>query len=283
MTDDDLEKALRTAAIGIFPTDAVTLQKGYLNYESAKPNKMSARDTATRFKRLNDWFEYYPSDGVDRLQDVKKIEDRDMCIIYYNKLMPVSWRRKLDENNLISPYDCELVDLVDFAERMQITEQRYGGTHGGVLKGAAVKQRSTLDGMSGSSYGGPASGAAKRDESHERKKNSKDCLVHGEACGHGTHQCKVIKSYATKYRAAWDSKPRDKYPAAKKRQEYKNKQKSADRTWTRAEVQAIAKKYAKRHENLNIEADPSDSEEFAKIFEDLHMSDKVDMMDSDSD
>jgi len=162
MTEAQLMEALRTVAVGIFPADAVTMQKGYLNYECAKPNKMSARDTGTRLKRLNDWFEYFPSDGGERLAAVAKIEPAEMCVIYYNKLMPLSWKRKLDEQNSLSPYNCKLEQLIDFAERMQITEQRYGGAHGGVPKGSADKQRSTSDGSSGSSNGGPVSGTAKR-------------------------------------------------------------------------------------------------------------------------
>jgi len=102
--------------------------------------------------------------------------------------------------------------------------------------------------------------------------------------------CKVVKLYATKYRAAWESKPRDKYPAAKKRRETKHK--SVDRTWTRAEVQAIMKKVAastttNKHEVHTMESEDhldSDDEKFAKIFKDMEMNDTVDLMDySDSD
>lgn len=269
--------ALKYVAIGLFPADAVTRQKSYLNYEANKPNKLSARETATRLKRLNDWFEYFPSDGGLRLADVNKIESSELVYIYYNRLMPTSWKRKVDEQNVVSPFKDGLATLVDFAERIQIAEERYGAfPAGSVSKGSAVKPRSAEDKSSGNSYGGPASGSAKRGEFHERnnKGGSKNCLIHGDNCGHGSHNCKVLQSHATKYRAAWDSKPRNKYPAAKKHQDYKHNKKTAsgDRTWTRAEVQAIVKN-ASRLENHNVEnvvADPmdQDKEDFDKYLED---------------
>ncbi|MFM8622679.1 MAG: hypothetical protein ACKOB3_04800 [Holophagaceae bacterium] len=163
---------------------------------------------------------------------------------------------------MINPHTHKLGDLVDFAERIQITEERYGVIPGSVLKGSAVKPRPE-SGTSGSSNGQPASGVAKRSESYERKHtNNKDCLIHGDNCGHGSHKCKVLMSHATKYREAWNSKPRDKYPAAKKKQNYKSKD-SNERTYTRNELQAAIKRATQHMESLNIEAtDDADMDDF---------------------
>jgi hypothetical protein len=69
-TLEHVNKALKRVAVTIFPSDAVTAIKHYLNFELTKPHKLSARATATRLDRINNWLEFFPTDGDGRVGTV---------------------------------------------------------------------------------------------------------------------------------------------------------------------------------------------------------------------
>ncbi|MFN9898115.1 MAG: hypothetical protein ACK55Z_04815, partial [bacterium] len=93
---------------------------------------------------------------------MEKIEANDLKLIYY-RLLPNHWRRKMDENGSFSHHEATLQQIVEYAERLEVTEQRYGGNP----RGSAVKktghQGNTKSGSSkGSSESEPANGGGYR-------------------------------------------------------------------------------------------------------------------------
>ena len=66
-TLENVNKALKMVAVTVFPADAVTNMKHYLNFELKKPKALKARALKTRLERLNSWFEYFPTDGDGRI------------------------------------------------------------------------------------------------------------------------------------------------------------------------------------------------------------------------
>jgi len=203
-TVENVNKALKKVAASIFPTDAVMNMKTYLNFEAKKPNKLTARETMTRLERINKWLgEYFPSDGGDRTRDVERLENEELKLIYY-RLLPAAWRRKMDENGSFSHHEAPLKEIVEYAERLEVTEQRYGGNP----KGSAVKKHGHQGKTkSGSSQGSPEAGRA-NDGGNRQHHKTGDCRVHGPNCGHSSHQCKVLMGHAEKVRAQWEAQPK---------------------------------------------------------------------------
>ena len=241
-TVDNVNKALKMVAVAIFPADAVTSMKHYLNFELKKPKALTARALKTRLERLNNWFDYFPADGAGRTGQVTKLTENELRGIYY-RMLPASWRRKMDENNTFSQYETPLKDMVDYAERLEVTEDRYEkATRNG---SAHVRQGQAGKAKGGSpNHGTPESGVAKGGVVSKFSKN-RDCLIHGVDCGHNSHQCKVLKAHATKVKAQFEAQPR-KF-VHKKSQNYKRPggenqfTTGTERKYTKAEVQQLMK------------------------------------------
>lgn len=250
-TVENINRALKKVAAGIFPTDSVMHIKQYLMYEAKKPKKLKARDLRTRLERINSWMEYFPSDGASRLETVTRIGERELPTIFY-RMLPAVWRRKMDENNTFSPFNCTLQEIVDYAERLEVTEGRYetaaSGNSGTVKSG---KSNGPVGRKSGNSRSDPESGDAKgsgstRNNNHY-KNVDKDCMVHGANCGHSSHNCKVLKGHAEKLHGQWKAQsPRSGNGPYKKKQDYKQKNGNNDRTYTRSEVQTLIRKMGKK-------------------------------------
>lgn len=248
-TVENVNKALKKVAANFFPTDSVMIMKTYLNFEVKKPNKLTARETMTRLERINKWLgEYFPSDGVDRTREVDSVEPEELKLIYY-RLLPAAWRRKMDENGSFSHHEATLQEIVEYAERLETTEQRYGGN----LKGSAGKKHGQGGNRkSGNSEGGPEVGRANGGGNHQRTKTG-DCRVHGPNCGHTSHQCKVLMGHAEKVRAQWEAQPKDWIHKKKTQVKFKNTTVAknagvADRKFSRAEVNTIIGKLKKKFE-----------------------------------
>jgi hypothetical protein len=258
-TVDNINKALKMVAVTIFPADAVTSMKHYLNFELKKPKALTARALKTRLERLNNWFEYFPADGAGRIGQVTKLTENELRGIYY-RMLPASWRRKMDENNTFSQYETPLKDMVDYAERLEVTEDRYE-------KATRYGSSNVRQGQAGKAKGGspnhgtPESGGAKGGSASKFSKN-RDCLIHGVDCGHNSHQCKVLKAHAGKVKAQFEAQPR-KF-VHKKNQNYKRPvgdhqaTTGNERKYTRSEVQQMMKNFSTKRnvENFNMEVEP---------------------------
>jgi len=253
-TVDNINKALKMVAVTIFPADAVTHMKHYLSFELKKPKALTARALKTRLERLNSWFEYFPTDGDGRIGHVTRLTEQELRGIYY-RMLPASWRRKMDENNMFSQYETPLKDMVDYAERLELTEDRYEKTNTGSRYGSSTVRQGRAGKVKGGSPGNdvPESGNGKGGVASKFSKN-RDCLIHGVDCGHHSHQCKVLKAHATKVKAQFEAQPR-KF-VHKKNQHYKSATTGtttgtgSDRKYTRAEVQQMMKNFSTK---LNVE------------------------------
>lgn len=251
-TVDNVNKALKMVAVTVFPADAVTNMKQYLNFELKKPKALTARALKTRLERLNSWFEYFPTDGGGRTGNVTKLTDNELRGIYY-RMLPASWRRKMDENNTFSQYETPLKDMVDYAERLELTEDRYEKASGNRYGSSHIRQGQAGKAKGGSPGNGvPESGNVKGGVASNFSKN-RDCLIHGADCGHSSHQCKVLKAHASKVKAQFEAQPR-KF-VHKKNQTYKrpigeSQSTTTDRKFSRAEVHQLMKNFSTK---LNVE------------------------------
>ncbi len=192
-----------------------------------------------------------------------KLVESELRTIYY-RLLPATWRRKMDESNGFLWHEASLRDIVEYAERLETTEQRYvNHQKAGNPVGNADKRGPVGNYKVGNlSDGGPELGSAKGGVAINSKK-IKDCLVHGDGCGHSSHQCKLLQSHAEKLRNQHKAQPHKARPHSfKKTNNYKNKT-GEDRKYSRAEVQALMKKLEGKRtlENHNMEVDEVPSHE----------------------
>ena len=173
------------------------------------------------------------------------------------------------EDGSFSHHEATLQQIVEYAERLEVTEQRYGG---GNPKGSAVKKNGHKgNGQNGSSKGSseaePANGGGNRQ--HKSKKTG-DCHVHGPNCGHTSHQCKVLKGHAEKVRAHWAAQPKSGSPA-KKHQQVKFKNSTvADRKYSRAEVNTMINKLKEK-----FEAEKREREELNEMMQEVDMNEPL--------
>jgi hypothetical protein len=227
-TSEEIDNALRKVAVNFFPADAVVTMKQYLNYEAKKHTQMDARRTATRLQLLNSWFPYFPADGGSRLDPVAKIADNELSMLYF-RLLPNNWRRKMQENGSFCQYTSDLTTIVEYAERLEVNEglfnkQKKRKQDGDEPSGGNSQSSANKKGPGGHrAKGGNPTGkseadSAKGNGNSQRFTKQVDCLVHGVGCGHGSHQCKVLKAHSDKVKAQWEARPKQTY---KKHQIYR--------------------------------------------------------------
>ncbi len=167
----------------------------------------------------------------------------------------------MDENNTFSQYETPLKDMVDYAERLELTEDRYEKSTSGRFGSSSIRQGRAGKVKGGSPGNGvPESGNAQGGVASKFSKN-RDCLIHGVDCGHNSHQCKVLKAHATKVKAQFEAQPR-KF-VHKKNQHYKRPNGDStsvtnDRKYSKAEVQQMMKNFSTKLnvESHNMEVEP---------------------------
>ena len=175
----------------------------------------------------------------------------------------------MDENSMFSQYETPFKDLVDYAERLELTEDRYeksGGNRNGASNSRGGQAGKAKGGNPGN--GGPESGVAKGGGASNFSKN-RDCLLHGVGCGHNSHSCKVLKAHAAKLKAQHEAQPR-KF-VHKKNHQYKKNKGGGERKYSRAEVQQLIKNFSAKVnvENHNIEEAEAPNNEDMEIDEAL--------------
>jgi hypothetical protein len=257
-----VQRGLKKVAATVFPDNAVANQKQYMRHELRKPNKLTSRETSTRVEQLNTWFEYFPADGANRYSAVTKLTNDELREIFY-RLLPAAWRRKMEENVQFDRISKGLRGVVEYAERLETLESRFDprGTKDSHKKSHSGKTKSEGHSKSTSESGR----ANSRGSDYSLPKWTKDCLVHGEGCGHPSHKCKTLRDHAEKVRNQFKAQPRgqSQRKVYGKPTHAKPWQKSntSDRSYSHKEVQMLFQrqqerdqaKQAKEAENFQLE------------------------------
>jgi hypothetical protein len=164
----------------------------------------------------------------------------------------------MDENVNFDRIRDGLQGLVEYAERLETSEARFDGK---------LKEKSDLKNKSQEGSKKP-DGHAKKGKSETGRANSdgnrslptwtRDCLVHGEGCGHPSHKCKILMDHAGKVKGQFKASYKDKSVQKKSSQSKPWKKDDKERTWTKKEVQMLlkmqndrAKKEKEEDEELN--------------------------------
>ena len=240
---------LKMVAHLVFAENAVTNQKQYMRHEMRKPNKLSARETATRLLQLNAWLEYYPADGPDPLAPITKLDDAELRDIYY-RLLPSVWRRKMDENVQFDRIRDGLRGLIEYAERLETSEARFDGKlkENGLSKDKSQDGSKKPDGVA--KKGKSEAGRANNDGNRSFSNGSRDCLIHGPGCGHSSHQCKILGDHAKKVKGQFQASYKDKTVHKKSfhSKPYKKdfKDTPGRTVYSKKEVQMLLKRFSER-------------------------------------
>jgi hypothetical protein len=250
-TQAHVQNGLKKVAATVFPDNAVANQKQYMRHELRKPNKLTSRETCTRVEQLNVWFDYFPADGADRFAAVTKLSNDELREIFY-RLLPAAWRRKMEENVQFDRITKGLRGVVEYAERLETLESRFDS------KGTKDPKKSQFGKTKseGHSKGIPESGRANnRGSDSFLPKWTKDCLVHGEGCGHPSHKCKTLIDHAGKVRGQFKAQPHGQRKAFGKPTNGKPWQKKdQERNYSKREVQMLMKRQQERVKEKEAES-----------------------------
>ena len=258
-TPANMLNGLRKVAATVFNDNAVTNQKQYLRHALKKSNKLTARETSTRLLQLNTWLEYYPADGVDPTATITKLDENELREIYY-RLLPSIWRRKMDENVQFDRVRDGLRGLIDYAERLETSEQVFDGksSQNGIVKGNSHDGSQKPDGKA--KKGKPETGHANSDGNRFTPTWTRDCLVHGDKCGHPSHKCKVLIDHAKKVRGQFKAQYKDKNAYKKSSPSKPWKRDNQDRSYSKKEVQVLLKRQQERKKEAIVEVHAMNAE-----------------------
>jgi hypothetical protein len=181
-------------------------------------------------------------------------------------LLPMAWHCKMDENVQFNCTRDGLQGLIEYAERLETSKACFDGK---------TRENSSLEDKSQGGSHKPddkartskfeTGGAAHRGGNGALPTWTRNCLVHGEGCGHPSHKCKVLMDHAGKVKGQFKASYKDKNDAKsvyKKSQGSKPWQKpNKEQTFSKKEVQAILKRANEKRK----ESEDSDEEQDRKL------------------
>lgn len=194
------DAALKKVKEPIFGEQAAELQKRYLRYGCKKPKGLCVRETAHAYVELNEDLPRYPNFNNEIL--TSKLTPDEVKSGFF-RLLPNHWIRKIEETPNFNENSASFADIVDFAERLELSEKSHENKQknqtGRDANSGKSKKRSTPE-LGGDDSGGNHS---------KKKKHTPMCRLHGE--GHDSHECKVWINHAEKMTAQWKAQ----HPAVK--------------------------------------------------------------------
>ncbi|HEY9708673.1 MAG TPA: hypothetical protein V6D48_10765 [Oculatellaceae cyanobacterium] len=116
------DAALKKVKEPIFGEQAAELQKRYLRYGCKKPKGLSVRETAHAYVELNKDLPCYPNFQSDVL--TQKLTDDEVKSGFF-RLLPNHWIRKIEETPNFNENTASFADIVDFAERLELSEKSH--------------------------------------------------------------------------------------------------------------------------------------------------------------
>ena len=156
-----------------------------------KPKDVSARDHVARIVELNSYFDDFPpeenGDLVERLEDDEILDNLDFG-------NPHSWQKQMILQNF-DPVTNSLDDFVSFCKRLEQADTVTDFTN---------SNNSTKNNKNSTTTSSGGKSKRKRDSS-----GSGNCLIHGNDCGHSSHDCRLLKAQAKNMRATYNAQTRE--------------------------------------------------------------------------
>ena len=156
----------------VFPNKALQKQKRYMRRVLRKPRELSTRDFVSRVCEINNLLTQFPG----ATNESKLPDDELLDLLEFG--MPNSWQRSMTLQDF-DPVDHSIQEFVSFCERLEATDPE-----------EVIPKRDQNNDSNSSNN--------KKRKNNSGSSGSKSCLLHGEDCGHSSHECRTLKAQAAK-------------------------------------------------------------------------------------
>ena len=194
-TQANFDTVLNSVTEHIFPARALRVQKRYMRRFLRKPKDMTTRQWISRVTELNNYLESFPplraGTAATKLPDDEILEILEFGI-------PFSWQKQMLLQNF-DPIDKSMQEFTNFCDRL---EDGLGDDFKPVAKNNSPSTKKK--------------NSSKRKNSSE---NSKDCMLHGDNCGHSTDECRTLKAQAKRMKSTYEAQHPSKKSEYKKAQD----------------------------------------------------------------
>ncbi len=221
--------ALREVTAHVMPQRALAHQKRCMRGFMRKPLSVTARSFVARVNELNTCSSDFPP--FDENQALP--QDETMDILEF--AIPNRWRNQATSQGFDAMIHTP-TEFVEFCECIELVETNEEKSPNKNSNKEKVTKTSLKRGF-------------KRKAEESEGSAKKNCLLHGENCGHTTDQCKVLESQADKMKSTCESQSPSGKKAWKKREE------------TNAIVQAVMEQMTANEKRKTVsESDDSEGE-----------------------
>ncbi len=195
----NLSAVLGAVTTHVMPQRALAHQKRCMRRFMRKPLSVTARSFVARVNELNTHSSDFPPFNENQAPPQDEIVD----ILEF--AIPNRWRNQATSQgfDIMIHTPTEFVEFCERIELVETNEEKSPGENSNKEKATETSHKRGFERKSEDSEG-----SAK-----------KDCLPHGENCGHTTDECKVLKSQADKMKATYKTQSPSGKKAWKKREE----------------------------------------------------------------
>jgi hypothetical protein len=186
-TTDMVNIALVQTIKAVCPYKALEKQKRFMRRKMRKPADMTIRIYVNHLQRIN--FEEIPH-LPPQAANQGLSDDEILDIVLYG--IPKSWLKTMDEHDFDPFRTGQLIQLVEFCERLENNEARNGGHDGSRKPGGTSNNKKSKTYAKGKNSHGSGEG--------------KWCAFH-ETNTHTTEECTTLKRLKAKQKADSDKKP----------------------------------------------------------------------------
>lgn len=188
-TNDTFGECMDALTAHIFPARALQLQKRFMRRYLRKPKETSIREHVARAVEINGYLPFFPQPRAG-VEPTKLDEDELLDILEFG--CPSAWQKQMLLQNF-DPMEHSMVEFVQFCERVELTEEPLQEP----TETKTKKKRRTENGNNG----------------------KKNCMLHGNDCGHTTEECRTLKAQAKRMKSTYESQHPEKKKAYKQKQE----------------------------------------------------------------
>ena len=201
-TTNTFSACLDAVSASVFPRRALLLQKRYMRRFVRKPPTMTTRDYVARISEMNSYLPLFPPVTAGTTPE-KLPDDEIVDLLEFG--VPNSWQKAMILQDF-DPLQKTVREFIQFCERLEQVEHTDGSVpvKNPPKKGGTNAKKRTHDSKS---------------KGESTPKDGKNCLLHGDNCGHSTDQCYTLKAQAKKMKMTYDSQAPEKKKAYEQKQE----------------------------------------------------------------
>ena len=185
VTIQNYELCIEHVNESLFPQRAYVIQTRWMRRYLRKPPEMKARAYVDRVLELNGYLTEFPRPNGNVA--VKLDDDEIMDILEFS--LPNRWQTTMTIQGF-NVQEKTISEFIEFCERLERTEPENDMAEDRIPK---KKQPSVSD---------KKNFAAKRKRDEENDEDG-DCVLHGDNCGHPSHQCRTLRRMAKKTKEGW--------------------------------------------------------------------------------